>query len=495
MNEVIKAEFRVERPLPLLRALPAPEAFPVEALGDVLGAAAEAIHDVVQSPWAMCSQAVLAAATLTVQGFADVELPTGQIKPISNFFLTVAGSGERKSATDSLALGPIRKHEEILLEAYAAELPAYNNAKAAWDAARKKACNSHKGDFVAIKAALNNLGPEPAAPLSPLFTCQEPTFEGLCRALEHGQPSIGIFATEGGQFIAGHAMSAENKLKTAAGLSCVWDGETIRRVRAGDGVTILAGRRVSLHLMVQPGVAAIMLSDDELADQGMLSRCLVTAPDSHAGRRFYREPASDTNNKLMAYERRLHDILQRKFPLAANTRNVLAPRVLRLNAGAAKVWRTFADHVEGQIGHGGALEPVIGFANKLPEHAARLAAVLTLVEDPAATEVTQECLARGIVLAQHYSSEALRLFQGAKIDRDLRLAAQLLDWLVSWGDPNVSLPDIYQSGPNAIRDRKTALRLVGILETHRNLVKLPGNTIVKGERRRDAWMIVPGDRS
>jgi hypothetical protein len=37
-------------------------------------------------------------------------------------------------------------------------------------------------------------------------------------------------------------MSAENKLKTAAGLSCVWDGETIKRVRSGDGVYRLSLR-------------------------------------------------------------------------------------------------------------------------------------------------------------------------------------------------------------------------------------------------------------
>src|SRR6266404_7926823 len=118
MSGVIKAEFRAERPLPLLRALPAPEAFPIEALGDVLGPAAEAIQDIVQSPWAMCGQSVLAAATLAVQGFADVELPTGHIKPISNFFLTVARTGERKSATDTFALKPIVKHEETLIETY-----------------------------------------------------------------------------------------------------------------------------------------------------------------------------------------------------------------------------------------------------------------------------------------------------------------------------------------------------------------------------------------
>jgi hypothetical protein len=74
--------------------------------------------------------------------------------------------------------------------------------------------------------------------------------------------------------------------------------------------------------------------------------------------------------------------------------------------------------------------------------------VLTLVEDPAATEVAQEFMARGIILAQHYSSEALRLFQGAQVDRDLRLAAQLLDWLVSWGDPNVSQGNRTFEGPS-----------------------------------------------
>ncbi len=31
-------------------------------------------------------------------------------------------------------------------------------------------------------------------------------------------------------------MSDEAKLRTAAGLSAAWDGEPIRRVRAGDGI-------------------------------------------------------------------------------------------------------------------------------------------------------------------------------------------------------------------------------------------------------------------
>jgi uncharacterized protein DUF3987 len=234
-------EVSVERPLPLVRELQPATPFPVEALGPVLGGAARAVHEHVQSPLAMCGQAVLAAATLAVQGHANVELATGQIKPLSNFFLTVAASGERKTATDQLALAAVRKHEEVLAEKYAAERLAFLNDHAAWEAARKKAISKHKGDRKAIRDALNEIGPEPTAPPLPLLTCPDPTFEGLTLAMQQGHPSTGC-SHQGGQFVGGHAMSEDNKLASAAAFSSCWDGEPIKRVRAKDGVTILPGR-------------------------------------------------------------------------------------------------------------------------------------------------------------------------------------------------------------------------------------------------------------
>ncbi len=47
---------------------------------------------------AICAQSVQAAATLAVQGHADVELPTGHARPVSGFYVTVAATGDRKSA-------------------------------------------------------------------------------------------------------------------------------------------------------------------------------------------------------------------------------------------------------------------------------------------------------------------------------------------------------------------------------------------------------------
>jgi Protein of unknown function (DUF3987) len=230
-------ERKAEPPRPLMRELPPADPYPVGALGDVLAPAARAINDRVQAPLAICAQSVLAAATLATQAHADVVLPIGHARPLSSYLVTVAGTGERKSGVDKEALGAVRRRESALRETYDADALAHRNAAEAWEAARRSAIKRCKGDRDAIQAALDTLGPEPAPPLMPLLTCPDPTYEGLCRLLAVGQPSIGIFAAEGGQFVGGHGMNEDARLRTAAGLSAAWDGEAIRRVRASDVIT------------------------------------------------------------------------------------------------------------------------------------------------------------------------------------------------------------------------------------------------------------------
>jgi Protein of unknown function (DUF3987) len=479
-----------EPPRPLMRELPPADPFPVDALG-VLAPAAQAIQDRVRAPIAICGQSVLAVATLAVQGHANIELPMGHAKPLSAFFVSIGVTGERKSGVDHEALGPVRRREAALREAHGKEQLEYENEKQAWEAARKKAIAGGKGNRVAIAAALKALGPAPRPPLKPVLTCSEPTFEGLCKLLDVGQASLGVFAAEGGQFIGGHAMADDAKLRTAAGLSAVWDGDPIKRIRVLDGISVLPGRRVSMHLMAQPDVAAIWFGDPLLAEQGLLSRVLVTAPEGASGTRFWKESTPESDAAINCYGERLLEILERPLLFANGTRNELTPRTLPLSSQARSLWIHFHDHVEARLGVGGELEPVRGLANKLPEHAARIAAVLTLVEDIEAYEVAEMRMANGIALAEHFASEALRLFGASRVNPDLLLAQRLLNWLLlQWREPSVSLPDIYQRGLNAIGDQATARRLVTILEEHKRLVRIPGGATIGGQRRHDAWRIV-----
>lgn len=486
-------EVRFEPPRPLTRELPPADPFPIDALGGVLGAAAGAIHDRVQAPLAICGQSVLGAASLALQGHADVVLPIGgdQSRPISNFLVTIGESGERKSECDKQALWPIRTREKALREQHDFDAPSYLNDKAAWDRARECTLKGGKGDKGKIRQELGAIGPAPSAPLTPMLTVEEPTVEGLHKLFGCGWPSLGIFSAEGGRFVGGHGMADDAKLRTASSLSTLWDGEPIKRVRAGDATVTMPGRRLALHLMVQPEVANILLSDALLTGQGLLSRLLVSAPQSTVGTRFQRAEQAGTDHAIKRYGARLLSVLEMPLPLAVGKTNELEPRPLPLSNPARNDWHAFADHIERAIGSTGELETVRGLANKLPEHAARLAAVLALTHDIDAGDISAEAMGAGIRLAEHYAAEALRLFGASRISADLRLAQRLLEWLPKWPESYISLVDVYQRGPVvAIRDKATAQKMVEILEGHGWLKRVAGGAVIGGQRRREAWQIV-----
>jgi hypothetical protein len=187
----------------------------------------------------------------------------------------------------------------------------------------------------------------------------------------------------------------------------------------------------------------------------------------------------------------LLEIFERRLPLAEGTRNELAPRTLLLSPEARRLCVAFHDHVEKRLGPGGELEPVRGLANKLPEHAARIAAVLTLVDDVESGEVGCTEMEAGIELAQHYAVEAMRLFGVSRVSDELREAKQLLVWLqTSWSRHLVSLPDIYQRGPNSIRDASRARPAVILLVNHGWLVSVPAGGDIDGTFRREVWRII-----
>ncbi|HSX82635.1 MAG TPA: DUF3987 domain-containing protein, partial [Candidatus Saccharimonadia bacterium] len=206
-----------QQPAPLRREMSPAAPFPLDALGSTLSTMARILRKVVQAPDAICGQAVLAAGATAVQSAANV-LIDGRQFPCSEFFVTIGESGERKSAADNYALWPHYQHERALFEQHKTALHAYLNDFDAYRKAREEKLKSAKGRD-AKKAALEEMGLPPQAPWEPTLLIQEPTYEGLIKAFMKGYPSLGLFADEGGRMIGGHAMNADNILKTAAGLS------------------------------------------------------------------------------------------------------------------------------------------------------------------------------------------------------------------------------------------------------------------------------------
>jgi hypothetical protein len=491
--QITETRFTPEGPQPLVREIPPGAAYPVAALGP-LRAAVEAVQGMTQAPVAIPAQSALAVASLAVQGFANVDTLGGP-RPLSLYAMTIARSGERKSACDAPLLSALRDHEREQARTTALDVESWKNAHALWKGDRDRIlreANKAKGvERTAAQADLAALGPEPTAPPTADRTVTEPTFEGLTRLFATGQPSLGLFSDEGGQFLGGHAMNSENRQKTLAALNDLWQGNPIRRTRSGDGHATLHGKRLAVHLMVQPGVARAFMADPMAADTGFLPRFLICEPPSAIGTRFQRNARRD-EAALADFGDRMRAILETEMPMDPDARE-LEPRTLNLSPEARNRLIAFADTVEAAQSPGGGFSTVTGTASKAAEQAARIAGVLTLWRDLNAHEVQAGDMADAITLAHYYLTEAVRLANVATVSAEIDRAEALRKWLLeSWEDPSVMARDVVQYGPGPLRETPKARAALATLEKHGWVVRLNPGTVVRGAARKEVWRIATG---
>lgn len=478
-------------PEPLRRPVPPPEPYPVAELGPILQPAAESLRRVIQAPDAVCGASVLAAASLATQALANVEIDGREI-PLSLWLLTVAESGERKSAIDAEAMRAARDYEKELAKAYELEQRAHAAELAEWEARcadAKKAAGKSKG--VGLADALRAIGPAPPPPLIPRLIVGDFTAEGLAKLLAGGWPSVGAFTDEAALVFGGHGMTKETVTRTAGTLCKLWDNGTLDRVRALDGATKLYGRRLALHLMAQPVIAERALSDDVLAGQGFLARCLLAWPESTAGTRSYRAESLRDDPALARMACRLGELHRQPLPLAEGERQELRPRALRLSPDAKVVWVSLHDAVEAGMGPGGQFATAKPWASKTPEQALRIAGVLALLESDAVQTITADTMARAAELALWHLHEAVRLAGTAELSPEVRDAEALLNWCHETGRALLYSSEALRLGPARIRDRGAFTRAMGELERAGWAEPVEGGMELDGHHRRNVWRIVP----
>jgi len=271
-------------------------------------------------------------------------------------------------------------------------------------------------------------------------------------------------------------------------MNAMWDDGTMERIRASEEAVILPGRRLSVFLQAQPEVAHLFLSDPVLRDIGLLSRFLVTEPGTTMGNRPYRDLTPVHEAAVAAYNAKTLALLRHPLPYDDHG-EALKPPHLAMTADARERWIAFSDEVDAALKPGLDLHEISGFASKIPEHAARIAAVLSVYDDPAVECLGIDYLERGIELANYYASETLRLFNASSIRAELRQAEILLNWLQHlWTEPCVTVRVVLRRGPKPIRDKATAERLLSILEAH-GWVWPSDGAAVEGKPARKAWGI------
>lgn len=442
-------------PRPLIESNPVPQPYPVQALGGILGPAVERMAEVIGVPQALAAQSVLAASALATQGHAGLQLD-GRHYPLSLYLITVAASGDRKTAADRYALLPARQWEREQWQHYREQLFRYR-------AAQRQAQRINPAD-----PAPTNSVPLEAEPSAPRLITTDPTIEALIKGLCHDLPSMGLFCDEGGQFLGSSTMSRDNRLKAVTTLSSLWDGSPIDRARSMAGESLRAyDRRLSLHLMLQPYLAMQLLSDPLLQGQGILGRCLMTWPTSLAGQRSYQAVDLSKDAALRRFHHRLSALFYQPWSLSAD--GALQLSKLSLSPLARRRWIDLHDAIEAQLGEFGELASVRPSGSKAADNLLRIAGILAVVEESSVVEVDH--IQRASALVGYYLTEIQRLTEQEPVCRVKEEADRLLRWLQAKDWKRFSIRDLNRNGPRfARKSSRHATKLLVELLDHQWLI-------------------------
>ncbi|WP_339491788.1 YfjI family protein [Pseudomonas sp. EA_15y_Pfl2_R67] len=437
-------------PRPLIESNPLAQPYPVQALGGILGPAVERMAEVIGVPQALAAQSVLAASALATQGHAGLHLD-GRSYPLSLYLITVAASGDRKTAADRFALLPARQWEREQWQCYREQLARYR-------VAQRQAQSLNPAD-----PDSTNVVSLEAQPSAPRLITTDPTIDALVKGLCHDLPSMGLFCDEGGQFLGSSTMSRDNRLKAVTTLSSLWDGSPIDRARSMVGESLRAyDRRLSLHLMLQPYLAMQLLSDPLLQGQGILGRCLMTWPTSLAGQRSYQAVDLSKDAALKRYHHRLSALFYQPWSLSAD--GALQLSKLSLSPLARRRWIDLHDAIEAQLGEFGELASVRPSGSKAADNLLRVAGILAVLEESSVVEVDH--IQRASALVGYYLTEIQRLTEQEPVCRVKEEADRLLRWLQVKDWKRFSIRELNRNGPRFARksSRHAAKLLVELID-------------------------------
>ena len=442
--------------------------YPIDALPSLIQNAVFSYHQYGQQPLPLIACSALSNLSLACQTLGNVARDKYLVSPVSLYFLSIANSGERKSAVDQTFSKAIRQWQIKMREKLGAEIKVAEAIHKAWAAEkegllsqiRKNAFGSENTTMLQV-ALMQHVSNEPQIPLQPVLFFEDATQEALASHIASGWPSASLWSDEGALIIGGHGMQG-NATKFIALLNRLWDGNPFIAHRKTSKSFTVSNRRLTISLMMQPIILEQMLSKSGgiSRQSGFLARTLIAYPESEMGNRFYQEP-KDMLTSLSSFHNRLTDCLQKTVDLDKHGCHDLP--TLELSPAAKTKWISFFNKVESGLKNVNEWQSIKDFASKSAENAARLAALFHLFDDRQG-DISSETMDQAIEIISWHMNEAKRVL-GQNIEAPVHLdkkdANALFHWIIEKGLYETSPRELQQLGP--VRDKKRRDTALAIL--------------------------------
>jgi hypothetical protein len=401
--------------------------YPLDAFHLIIRNALEEVCRHVQAPDALVGMAFLTTLSVSGQGQIDVRLPSGQVRPASLNILTVAESGERKTAVDSLVSAPIYSYDEACAKKYQADLAEYHIELRFWKAVdagirRQVTKRTQNGEPVddLYRQLSEHAAKAPRKPRLRRIMRHNATERAIMEALDGDGESIAFMSDEGEVILKGGAMN-QTGLRNKG-----WDGARLLAFDRADAESIIARNpRVTVALMVQQAVlrAFVERHGDVTRGSGHWARYLVGWPTSTQGMRFmsYVDPIWV---HLPAFHARVTELLE-NYGRSIDASEAKRAVVEFSNEAKAR-WIDMVNTTESMVQPWGYLNDIKDFASKAMEIVARVAALLHWFTQQDG-KISIDTLNRALMIVEWHLHEFKRIFSPQCAIPQIQVDAQALE--------------------------------------------------------------------
>ncbi|MFD4972272.1 DUF3987 domain-containing protein [Streptomyces sp. NPDC058424] len=341
------------------------------------------------------------------------------------YLLGLADSSARKTPALDAASAPMRDRIGQLREESRAEVDQVEQeiritekelAAVENDVSRGKAS---KEDARAVLESLRDLREQPGLPKA---FVGDVTLEALGKVMGENGGRMALHESEAGFFKACAGLYGNGRADITLVLKA-YSGTGHEIDRVGRGHSWMPRTALTLTLIIQPGVVEHMEKDNpEFKSSGFLNRFLYALPSPM--------PPGSFDTPDVPLDVAL-DYAQRIVRLVDDVWTSENVRTLTLTTQARKVFAEFYNQTEKDKADGGALHDVAEWAGKLCGQIIRIAACLTLYDNPAAAEIGEDAMTRSVALAPYLTAHARAAFALMSRDGDggRKLLRDILDRL------------------------------------------------------------------
>jgi replicative DNA helicase len=407
--------------------------FPLEALGDKLAEFVRAISVETQTPPDLAALAALAVLSAAALGSAVVDCGTWE-EELSLYIMVAMPSGDRKSAVLRSVIAPLRQLERETRDESSERVRSQRSRRKTLQAREQRTVRKiGEVDAIEERVILENELEEIAAdlerlgePVTPRLLADDATPEALGGLLAV-HPRLAILAAEAP--ILDNVMGRYSDSAGAANLHLIckaYTGEEARVDRRGRDPEQLDRPLLTILLATQPHVLQRLIEHPTARAQGLVGRFAYSVPESRLGNRLIDPPGvppqlhsswsrivrnvystgaltkpTKPENSVASEDHGVVTELTKPGSVSSVSVALRGVLSISLSPSASARLSTLRAEQEPRLAKEMELRPIADWISRHAGRAARIAALLHLIDHSPETPISDDTMRRALLIAEY----------------------------------------------------------------------------------------------